>query len=304
MISIDFKMAVFYAAAKGLNFTKAAQELNISQPAVSKNIHELEIQAGKSLFVRNGNRLKLTVSGNLLFTHAQQLHQAYDELNESMDLLDGKVSGSLKIGASTTLSHYIVPKILADFHHAYPATQVMALHGNSQQVEQWLSDHTIDLGILEGLSNNPSMKYEACLEDELVLVARRDHLKLRHIELIDPIKLLELEFVMRESGSGTNEVLYKALAQMGVNWHDLNINIVMAGTEAIKNFLLHSDCVAFLSVYSIMKELASGELRVVEIDGFKVKRDFFFVHPQGVINRVPEFFYKFAKKRMANFRLP
>ena len=304
MIRIEFKIAVFYAAARHLNFTKAAQELNITQPAVSKNIHELEIQAGKSLFKRNGNRLVLTESGKLLFEHAQKIHSAYDMLNESMDMLDGKVSGCLKIGASTTLSHYIVPKLLAEFHADYPMMKIKALHGNSQQVEEWLSDNSIDLGILEGLSNNPSMKYEAFLKDELVLVARHDHWKFKDKDHISARDLLELEFVIREQGSGTNDVLYRSLSEIGVNWHDLDVRVILASAEAIKHFLLNSDCVAFLSVYSIMKELDQGELKVIDIEGFEVKRDFFFVHPQGVINGVAEFFYNFAKKRFANFRLP
>lgn len=304
MIKIDFKIAVFFAAARYLNFTKAAQELNITQPAVSRNIHELEIHAGKSLFKRNGNRLILTEAGKLLFEHAQHLHDTYDMLNESLDMLDGKLSGCLKLGASTTLSHYIVPKLFADFHEAYPMVKIKALHGNSQQVEEWLADNTIDLGILEGLSNNPSMKYEAFLKDELVLVARHDHLKFNGKDQISAADLLELEFVVREQGSGTNDVLYRALSQIGVNWHDLDVRVILASTEAIKNFLLNSDCVAFLSVYSIIKELDNGELKVIDIEGFDVKRDFFFVHPQGVINGVADFFYRFAKKQFSGFQLP
>jgi DNA-binding transcriptional LysR family regulator len=300
MINIDFKMAVFFAAVKHLSFTKAAQELNISQPAVSKSIHEFEILAGKSLFERNGNRLMVTEAGQLIYKYAQELNTVYEQINEGLDMLDGKISGDLRLGASTTLSNYIVPNILADFHAAYPATQIKVLHGNSQQVEQWLAEKTIDLGILEGLSNNSSLKYEAFLKDELVLVARQSNSKIKGRDFIKPKELLDLEFVIREQGSGTNDVLRKALLQIGVNWHDLDIKVILASTESIKNFLLHSDCVAYLSIYSIMKELKSGELKVVDIEGFEVKRDFFFVHPQGVINRLPEVFFKFAKKKFSD----
>lgn len=300
MINIDFKMAVFFAAVKHLSFTKAAQELNISQPAVSKSIHEFEIQAGKSLFERNGNRLMVTEAGQLIYKYALELNTVYEQINEGLDMLDGKISGDLRLGASTTLSNYIVPNILADFHAAYPATQIKVLHGNSQQVEQWLSEKIIDLGILEGLSNNSCLKYEAFLKDELVLVARQSNSKIKGRDFIKPKELIDLEFVIREQGSGTNDVLRKALLQIGVNWHDLNIKVILASTESIKNFLLHSDCVAYLSVYSIMKELKSGELKVVDIEGFEVKRDFFFVHPQGIINRLPEVFYKFAKKKFSD----
>src|SRR5690606_22286223 len=110
---------------------------------------------------------------------------------------------------------------------------------------------------------NSCLKYEAFLKDELVLVARQGNLKIKDRDAIDPKELLDLEFVIREQGSGTNDVLRKALLEVGVNWHDLDIRIILASTESIKNFLLHSDCVAYLSVYSIMKELKTGELKVV-----------------------------------------
>ena len=297
MIAIDFKMSVFIAAAKHLNFTKAAQELNISQPAISKNIHELEIQTGRNLFERNGNRIVLTETGQLLLNYAQQLQGIYDQLNENLDTLDGQAAGELRLGASTTISHYIIPEILADFHTQFPLIKIKTLHGNSRQVEEWLQQREIDLGIVEGLSDNASMKYEEFLKDELVLVTRHGNPLLSGNTTANPELLKEVDFVLREQGSGTNEVIRKALMKIGIGMHELNVKVVLASTESIKNFLLTTNCFSFLSIHAITKELKNAELQIVELNDFEIERYFFFVHPQGVIGRLPDNFRRFAMQR-------
>jgi DNA-binding transcriptional LysR family regulator len=298
MIAIDFKMSVFIAAARHLNFSKAAQDLNISQPAVSKNIHELELQAGRNLFERNGNRLLLTETGQMLLNYAQQLSGIYEQLNDNLGILNGKAAGELRLGASTTISHYIIPEILADFHTQFPLIRIKTLHGNSRQVEEWLQQKEIDLGIVEGLSDNVSMKYEEFLKDELVLVTRFGNPKIKTNTAVNPELLREFDFVLREQGSGTNEVIRKALMKIGIGMHELNVKVILASTESIKNFLLTTDCFSFLSIHAITKELKNNELQIVELNDFEIERYFFFVHPQGVIGRLPESFRRFAVGRV------
>ncbi len=297
MIAIDFKMSVFIAAARHLNFSKAAQDLNISQPAVSKNIHELELQAGRNLFERNGNRILLTETGQMLLNYAQQLTGIYEQLNDNLGILDGEAAGELRLGASTTISHYIIPEILADFHTQYPLINIKTLHGNSRQVEEWLKQKEIDLGIVEGLSDNASMKYEEFLKDELVLVTRFGNPIIGNNNAVNPGLLREVDFVLREQGSGTNEVIRKALMKIGIGMHELNVKVVLASTESIKNFLLSTNCFSFLSIHAIMKELKNNELQIVELNDFEIERYFFFVHPQGVIGRLPDNFRRFAIQR-------
>ncbi len=298
MIAIDFKIKVFISAARYLNFTKAAQELNISQPAVSKSIHELELQAGRNLFERSGNRLSLTEAGHILLSHAQQLSVIYQQLDENLEFLEGRNAGEIRLGASTTLSHYVIPQILVDFHNALPNIRIKILHGNSRQIEEWLLDKTIDLGIVEGLTDNVAMKYEAFLEDEIVLVTRAGNPKVKG-DSISPGLLKELEFVLREQGSGTNEIIRKALVRMGIAWQDLNVKVIMASTESIKSFLLRTDCFSFLSVHAIAREVSNGELQIIELEGFDIMRDFYFVRPQGIIGRVPDIFRRFAIRKFS-----
>lgn len=297
MINVDFKILVFISAAKHLNFTRAAKEMNISQPAVSKNIQELEVQAGRNLFERSGHRLILTEAGQLFLDYAMQLTSIYATLNGELGLLDGVLLGELRLGASTTLSHYLLPDILAAFHLSYPTISLKVFHGNSRKIEELLENKTIDLGVVEGPSDNLSMKYETFVKDEVLLVTRKGNPKVAGKESIPPEQLLELEYVFREQGSGTNEVIYKAIAEVGIDWRALYAKVYLASTESIKNFLLKTDCFSFLSIHAISKELQNGELQVIEVDKISSERNFYFVRPHGVIGHLPETFRIFAYRQ-------
>lgn len=297
MINVDFKILVFISAARNLNFTRAAKEMNISQPAVSKNIHELELQAGRNLFERTGRRIALTEAGQLFLDYAMRLTSVYETLNGELGLLDGVLLGELRLGASTTLSHYIIPDILAEFHLSFPSISLKVFHGNSRQVEELLLDKTIDLGVVEGLSDNPSMKYETFLKDEVVLVTRKGNPKVAGRDMLSPRQLSNLEYVLREEGSGTNDVIRKAVTTLGIEWQSLYVKVYLASTESIKNFLLKTDCFSFLSVHAITKELHNEELEIIEVDGLDIDRNFYFVRSHGVIGHLPETFRRFAYQR-------
>jgi len=290
----DFRLKVFYTAATQLNFTKAAAELFISQPAVSKNIQELEQQIGQTLFERNGSRLTLTAAGEVLFKHAHSIIDQYNSASYELSRLKGETSGILKLGASTTISHYIIPLILANFHKHYEGVHIQVAHGNTQQVEDWLVHKSIDLGIIEGLVHNTNLKYTPLFKDEIVLVTRTsnaigDSLTLNRLKCLD--------FIMREAGSGTNDVIAKHLKAKGMEIHDLQVSIHLASTESMKQFLLHSDSFAFLSIHAIRRELQEGVLKIIDIEELDIERNFLFVHPHGSISGLPDLFMRFAKQQ-------
>ncbi|MDO7743630.1 MAG: LysR family transcriptional regulator, partial [Pedobacter sp.] len=168
---IDFRLQVFYAVAKRLNFTKASTELFISQPAVTKHIKELEQEFKMSLFERSGNKkISLTPAGELLLHYTEQIFGTYRELEYDMNLLTKHHKGILRIGASSTVAQYIIPPVLAQFHNKFKDIQIQLVTGNTEDVEQRLIAKEIDFGIIEGISRNPQIKYEQYLKDELVLV--------------------------------------------------------------------------------------------------------------------------------------
>ena len=137
---MDFRLKVFYSVATNLSFTKASHELFISQPAISKHIRELEQRFETPLFERNGNKIQLTRAGELLLSHAQSLLAAYRQLNFEMNLLTNHFSGELRLGASTTISQYVLPPLLAKFMKKFPDIKLSLLHGNSNDIERALTE--------------------------------------------------------------------------------------------------------------------------------------------------------------------
>lgn len=157
----DFRLRVFITAAKTLNFTKCAEQLYISQPAVSKHIGELESRYKVQLFERSGSRLALTEAGRVMLEHAERIADGYRRLQYEMDLFTDRLGGELKVGASTTIAQYVLPQVLARF----PEVKVSLASGNSEQVEAALARHDTDLGLVESSARHPGFHYEPFIPD-------------------------------------------------------------------------------------------------------------------------------------------
>ena len=264
----DFRLRVFITAAKTLNFTKCAEQLFISQPAVSKHIGELESRYKVQLFERSGSRLALTEAGRVMLEHAERIADGYRRLQYEMDLFTDRLGGELKVGASTTIAQYVLPQVLARFTARFPEVKVSLASGNSEQVEAALARHDTDLGLVESSARHPGFHYEPFIPDELVLIAST---KGRYGRC-DQVTLAELQtvpLVLRESGSGTLEVISKYLAAADVRLASLRVVMQLGSTESIKSFVRNSDAMAIVSVASIVDELRSGELRIIDIEGLR-----------------------------------
>ena len=290
----DFRLKVFRSVAKNLSFTKASQELFVSQPAITKHIQELEAAYQTRLFDRQGSRISLTESGNLLLEHCERILEDYKRLEYEMHLLHNEYTGGLKLGASTTIAQYVVlPPLLASFIGKFPQVSLSLLNGNSREIEAALQEHRIDLGFVEGVFRLPNIRYTTFLEDELVAVVRTGS-KLAVGEEITPDELFHLPLVLRERGSGTLDVFERALQQHNIKLSSLQVLMYLGSTESIKLFLEHTDCLGIVSVRSITRELYSGQLRVVEIKGMPMLRDFSFAQPQGQESGLAQVFMQFA----------
>ena len=161
----DFRLKVFRSVAKNLSFTKASQELFVSQPAITKHIQELEAAYQTRLFDRQGSRISLTESGNLLLEHCERILEDYKRLEYEMHLLHNEYPGGLKLGASTTIAQYVLPPLLASFIGKFPQVSLSLLNGNSREIEAALQEHRIDLGFVEGVFRLPNIRYTTFLED-------------------------------------------------------------------------------------------------------------------------------------------
>jgi DNA-binding transcriptional LysR family regulator len=291
---LDFRLRVFYTVAKRLNFTKASAELYISQPAVTKHVQELETQFKTTLFERSGNRkISLTPAGELLLRYTEQLSGIYNELDFDMHQLVKQHAGILRIGGSNTVAQYVIPPVLARFREKFKEVQVKLITGNTEQIEEALLAREIDLGIVEGIHRNPQIGYQEFLKDELVLVCRAANSLVKK-DTIRPDELKSLPMLLREPGSGTLDVIAHALKPLHLKLSDLQPEMQLGGTESIKSYLQSSNCFAFLSVQSIINELKTGSLKIIDVKDLSMVRPFYFIQPHGQATSLVELFIRFA----------
>jgi DNA-binding transcriptional LysR family regulator len=288
---MDFRLKVFFTVAIRMSFTKAAKELFITQPAVSKHIQELEEQYKIKFFDRNGSKISLTKAGELLLQHTKNIFEVYREIDFNLSALINQQRGLLRLGASTTISQYIIPPLLARFHQKLQEISINLLNGNTEQIENALLNKEIEVGIVEGQSKNQSIKYTEFLKDELVLVCNSNN-HLIQMETIGLEDLKSMRFVMRERGSGTLEVIEYALKSFGIILSQLTIEMQLGSTESIKSYLMNSDCVAFISIHAIDKELKNNELVILDVDNLVIERFFYSITLQGKTNLLSELFLK------------
>ena len=289
----DFRLKVFKTVADRLSFTKAAAELLISQPAVTKQINELERLLGKPLFLRHGNRISLTDAGVRLLEYANRILALYGELRDAFVEEQGAFSGEIRLGASTTLSQYVLPGLLAKFRKLYPDVRVTLFNGNTEQIERQIADGKLDFGMIEGTASNPALHYELFMDDELVLVTSASNTSFTREE-ITAADLPALPLVIRENGSGTLDVLSRELSRHGLSLRQLHIEMQLGSTESIKHYLFYSDTFAFVSVQAVLDELAANRLRVVEVGDMELVRRFSFVTAHGQRSRLTDLFKQFC----------
>jgi len=295
----DFRLKVFYTVAQRLSFTKAASELFITQPAVTKHIKELEQQLSVQLFKRNGNNIALTTAGKILEKYAEKIFQTYTELETELAQLNNLEAGTLHIGASTTVAQTILPKLLAMFKKTYPKVTFNFIQANTDQISQLVLAEKIDIAIVEGAAHSPQLSYTDFIKDEIVLVTSANN-KLSKKAEITPKQLPAIPLVLREAGSGTLDVIFNALAAIQINPKDLNIEIQLESSIAIKQYLLYSETATFLSIQSVVSELKYNELSIIDVKGLEIFRTFQFIQLHGKHSKLIELFKRFC---LANYNL-
>lgn len=291
----NFRVKVFHSVAVHLNFTKAAEELYISQPAVTKNIKELETELDAKLFDRLSNKVALTEAGRIVFDYAEHVLELDKKLTFDLSTLKQKYAGQLKLGASTTIGQYILPSILAKFHEQHTDIALVLLNDNTEKIERALLRNEIDLGIVEGSSKNNQIKYIPFIKDEIVAIAHTSQPLSKKDEIsLSELKLLPL--VLREAGSGSLEVILKKLKEQDIRLQDLNILMHLGSTESIKTYLANSNCLGLISINAVSKEIANGEFKVIDIKNFEIERMFYFIHTHGKLSGLAEMFMRFIQQ--------
>ncbi|MGN6640427.1 MAG: LysR substrate-binding domain-containing protein [Mucilaginibacter sp.] len=278
---ISFAHRVFMEVAANLSFSKAAQVLFITQPAISKHVKALEDQYKVPLFERKGNSILLTEAGKKLNEYLLQAKDIERKVEYELSILSNmsQAAGHLRLGASTTIALYILPPILSGFQREYANVHVQLVNRNSEYILNALLNHEVDIGIIEVDNKLTTVSYRPFMSDDVIPVCSASSPLAGKSLTIK--QLLKTPVALRERGSGTLNALLKALADHHIKPADLSVKIRLGGTEALKNFLLADQCLGFMPRPSITRQLAEGDLVEVPIEDLKITRDFYFIRRKG-----------------------
>jgi DNA-binding transcriptional LysR family regulator len=265
-------LSLFRAVAEAGGFSRAAENIHVSQPAISMQVGELETQLGLTLFHRLPRGVKLTATGQLLLGYAQRLGSLVTEAERAMAEVKGLSRGRLAIGASTTIGVYLLPSLLGEYRRRHPGIDLQFDIANTEEIEYRLADGTLDAGLTEGSPpSSDEVESVVFLRDQLVPIARPDHPRLR--VKAKPLGLRELcsePMILREVGSGTREVIERHLAKRGQKLQCATM--VLGNTEAIKRAVIAGLGVAIVSHLTIQAELMSGQLVILPVRNFQLTR--------------------------------
>jgi DNA-binding transcriptional LysR family regulator len=275
----DFRLQVFQSVAHNLSFTKASNELFISQPAISKHIKELESEYEVKFFDRVGNKIYLTQAGVILLSYTEHIMLLHDEVKFELSQLKGNLEGNLRLGASTTIAQYVIPPVLAKFHERYPEIKLSLINGNTEYIEHRLLKNGMDIGIVEGKPTNPDIQYFPFLNDELLVFTSAQNNSIP--KTVSNEEFMKLPFVLRERGSGTLEIIEKSLQHYKINPKNLNVLMFLGSTEAIKSFIKTGNGVGIVSRYALEQELPNDLFRLITTPNLKFHRQFYFISPKG-----------------------
>ena len=290
----DRRLKVFHTVARLLNFTKAADALHMTQPAVTFQIRQLEEQFNTRLFDRTHNRVSLTEAGQRVYTFSDRIFELYDEMDNAVREMTGDVSGVVAIGASTTIAEYMLPFLLGDFKTEHPDVNIRLKVSNTEGIVGMVENNIIDLGIVEASVNNKNLQVDVCRMDRLVVIMPPTH-ELAGMEVLTPQQLIPYPFICREEGSGTREVIQEYMAEH-FDHENLTICLELGSPEAVKGAVEAGMGVSIMSESTIEKELKLGSLVAIPLTP-GLERPFSFVHQRHKFKvRAMDELLSFAKR--------
>ncbi|OOC63913.1 LysR family transcriptional regulator [Paenibacillus ihbetae] len=267
---MDQALEVFVTVVEKGNFTRAAEELLMTQPAVSQYIRALERSLGTRLLDRSNKYVRLNKAGEIVYHHAKEILGLYTRMNALVDDVMHRASGDLSIGSSYTFGEYLLPRMIASLRQQYPLIRPTITIGNTAEVAGMILRHEADIGIVEGDYQDERLQIEAFAEDEMVIVVPRG----QRYEQLSEIPLAELQtetWIVREQGSGTREATERMFAASG--FHPRHV-VEFGSIQLIKESVEAGLGVTLLSRFVVRKELQLGTLHMLKPDGRPVIRRF------------------------------
>jgi DNA-binding transcriptional LysR family regulator len=293
----DRRLQVFYTVAKQLSFTKAAEQLFMTQPAVTFQVKQLEEHFNTRLFERAHGKIALTAAGRMVMEYAEKMLHLAEEMETRVGELTGAVSGPLLLGASTTIAEFMLPQILGEFKAQHPEVQAQLTVANSETIENRVADYALDLGLIESPSHLLSLHAEACCDDELVMICAPRH-RLAQAASVTPQQVAAEPYVSREAGSGTREFADAHFRACGVDPDEIDVMMELGSPEAIKGVVATGIAVSIVSRITIAKELKLGTLMAIPLQP-RLIRTLSLVQPREKFrSRLLTTFVTFATARL------
>lgn len=268
---MDQQLYVFITVVEKENFSRAAEELHMTQPAVSQYIQTLERTMGTKLLERNNKYVRLNKAGEIVYHHAKEILGLQTKMRGLIDDLLNKESGSISIGASYTFGEYVLPHLIAEMHAKYPLIDPSIIIGNSTEIAELVGKHQLDIGIIEGDLQDKYVTIEPLATDSMYIIASSNH-KLANVE--EEIKLSQLEeetWIVREDGSGTRTAAEKMFQSFGITPRK---KLEFGSTQLIKESVEQGLGITLLSDLTVRKEYSIGTLKRLNIKGLPITRQF------------------------------
>ena|SRR5690625_231935 len=285
---MDQHLQVFIKVVERQNFSKAAEELLMTQPAVSQYIRTFEENIGARLLERTNKFVRLTKAGEIVYFHAKEIVGTYTRMQTLVDDLINHPSGPLSIGASFTFGEYVLPHIIANMQESHPEIQPAITIGNTKKIADYMIRHQLDVGIIEGhFTKEHHMHVEDFAEDYMVIVASPNHPLVKRHEQVKLSELMHERWVLREIGSGTREAADTVFEQQKVK---PKLITSFGSTQAIKEAVGAGLGISLLSGWAIQRELRNGDLLIMDVDGLPFTRKFSIVTASPIQTKAQQVF--------------
>ena len=270
------QLKIFDAVARHLSFARAAEELHLTPPALSIQVKQLADVIGHPLFEQIGKKISLTPAGDVAWSACRDVLERLEQLTQQLAALQGLEKGRLKLATLAT-GKYFIPRLLGDFCVKHPGVEATLFMGNREELLKRLARNQDDLYIFGQPPEHMNVVSEPFADNDLVVIASPTH-PLALEKEIAPTRMKELPFIFRESGSGTRLATEKFFERHGFT---LKMRMELGSNEAIKQVVAGGLGIAVLSANTIRAELSSGDLVVLDVKGFPLKRKWYMVYPAG-----------------------
>ncbi len=268
------QLKVFASVFKNKSFSRASEELHLTQPTISDHIRALEEDLDCRLFDRLGRTIVPTKEAEVLFSHAMEIIEKANIIKEAIGQTKKEIKGELIIGASTIPGTYLMPHIMAQFQKRYPAISFQILVSDSRDIVEKVSRHELLMGAVGAKTTNTQINYIPFMDDELIVVSSPSLIKKEDMTIRE---LIKFPIILREEGSGTRKETEKILESKGISFENIKIAGIFGSTDAVKQAVKAGLGVSILSRFSVTDELKHKILKEIKLIDLQMKRKFYIV---------------------------